>query len=151
MVLVVFIYVSIFLGLLGILNVIFQPRRAFRTTGHSKRFWVLFLIVATLSFYGGFFAFFYYRLRILPRVLASGGRPDAAGRTYSAPVRQAQTGFPYQTTRRKCTASCDHGKVQCNCSNGYDYENGVLAGRHFRCNGTGKVDCQNCGGSGYSN
>lgn len=167
----VFVYVSLVLGLAGSFDVLSQPRKAFRASGHSKLRWFLIESIGCLFLLGAA-TWAVYSFAVRPTVVAAGGRtrkklrafyavlnrldsshgptdwrPSVPMRPTRATSREAE--YPPVQTKQKC--SCNNGKVTHYPCQGLGYFN-LSDGRTETCHGcggSGGLMCAMCSGTGY--
>jgi hypothetical protein len=125
---VIYLLACWFFGLAGVIDVVLQPRRAFRAAGHSKLRWFLIEVVGVLLV--GVFTWALYAIWIRPRVVRAGGRPprqllkalaasSAADNSAASSRRQDQANRahkPYSPPPGKCPNCDGTGRVKLNCS-----------------------------------
>jgi hypothetical protein len=177
--LIAFIIVSWFLGLCGTFDVLFQPKTAFHSAGHSKRLWLTIEIVGTLLSYTGIITWLLYSIWIRPSVVRAGGRrrkffaaifgalsTSAAQSSSSARSSQASNLAAPTTSNtmgnkpvERCGSCSGSGKQTCFACQGrgritmpaYAAHAGTDDGWCAPCTGSGKTRCGSCGGSGRRN
>jgi hypothetical protein len=174
--LIAFIIVSWFLGLCGTINVLFQPKAAFRSAGHSKRVWLAVEVLGTLLSYTGIITWLLYSIWIRPSVVRAGGRrgnlltaifgamsSSAAQSTSSARSSRASNWAAPTTNNtagskpvERCGSCSGSGKQPCFACQGrgritmpaYASHAGTDDGWCAPCTGSGRTTCGSCGGSG---
>jgi hypothetical protein len=137
-------------------SVLFSDPAKFSNLGTSKWRWFLIELTAFIPYFGFIAVLFYvFKVRVhfpprpkqpsQPRPAPSRGTAGSTGGTSAPSTPPSWTPPP----REKCRGNCQGGTVPCyGCSNGY--VNGTQTERHYPCNGTGRLKCQMCNGSGYA-
>jgi hypothetical protein len=151
-----------FFGLSGIVDVLLQPRRAFKATGRSKLRWLAYEVVGMPL--TGIFTWGYYAMRVRPQLLSAGGRPPR--QFLKALASSSQAGGSATPKARStdfsmtCMQCSGHGSVVCT-SCGGSGKLGAGSGprtafsaaqQHTRncgaCGGRGRRECEGCRGAG---
>src|ERR1700680_2352957 len=95
-----FIIVSWLFGLAAIFDVLLQPRRAFRSSGHSKLVWLVVEVLGFLLSYTGLITWAIYSIWIRPSVVRAGGRRRIKGALFIRFLRALGTSSPQSTSSR---------------------------------------------------
>jgi hypothetical protein len=152
----IYLYVCWFFGLAGTIDVLLQPRHAFRAVERSKLTWFLIELLGAVLF--GVFTWAYYAIRVRLSLVRAGGRPPRqvlralltpSGSPESEPARPSQPAAPGATSapqpRRACGACGGRGKRPCPGCGG----KGQLHERNPEAAwGLSTVACRACGGQG---
>jgi hypothetical protein len=134
-------------------SVLFSESAKFSNLGRSKWRWFLIELAAFTPYFGFIAVLFYvFKVRVhfpprpeRPRQPLPAPSRHTAGSTGRASVPPASPSWA-PAPKTKCT--CQGGTTPCyGCSNGYVH--GTRTERHYPCNGTGRLRCQMCGGTGY--
>lgn len=154
--LVVYLVATYVLGVVGVLSVIRQPRRAFQAAGHSKYLWLLIELLG-LVFVLGALTFLIYRIWILPGVRKAGGHrrqkstSSYQGRPVPAPTSSYGNSYSLpDIPRPKCGQCSGSGRTVCYpCqASGYTrYDDGTTT-TCPACGGQRDIVCASCLGSG---
>ena len=169
----VWILVSWFLGVCAVYDVLRQPRQAFESAGHSKRFWILTEVLGTALSVTGIVSWAVYTVGIRPSVVRAGGRRRKKGvffRTFfrelsasSAPSRATSggtgsTGFG-AAAKKPCSSCGGSGRQTCFGCSGHRRVSSPAYAAHAvgsandwcsACSGSGTRPCDRCSGHGTS-
>src|SRR4030081_1330680 len=95
-----FIIVSWLFGLAAIFDVLLQPGRAFRASGHSKLVWLVVAVLGFLLSYTGLITWAIYSFWIRPSVVRAGGRRRIKGALFIRFLRALGTSSQQSTSSR---------------------------------------------------
>jgi hypothetical protein len=133
-------------------SVLLSDPAKFSDLGRSKGRWFLIELTAFIPYFGFIAVLFYVfkvRVHFPPRPEQPSRSAPSGGTAYSTGSGRVPPTSPSwePPPKQKCT-TCKGGTTPCyGCSNGYVH--GTQTERHYPCNGTGRLKCQMCNGSGY--
>lgn len=131
----IYIYLCWFFGVAGVIDVLMQPRRAFRAAGHSKLRWLLIEVVGVVVV--GIFTWAFYAIKIRPSVVRAGGRPPRKWlRSFAGNVGSSST---TSTASRRTEPPPGSGSFQ---------PKSLKRIPCSPCGGVGRTTCHLCGNTG---
>jgi hypothetical protein len=141
-----FIIVSWLFGLAAIFDVLLQPGRAFRSSGHSKLRWLAVEVLGFLLSYTGLITWALYSIWIRPSVVRAGGRRRIKGALFIGFLRALGT------SSRQSTSSGSTWSPPSTSSRSPAAQQSWAPGprqKCSKCGGTKEETCFACQGRGY--